>query len=140
MFKISGHQQNDYSFISIISNPNTILSSTLPATGFTTVDLCFVCFQEASRPGPLVLPLPSPEQSCPRGSLKPCCHISQALNQDLKDLNSPCDSLPIQYVNDLLYSENKEAREKKATCSALAEKSHKVSKENFKFCQFIINS
>lgn len=42
-------------------------------------------------------------------------YMSQVLNQDLKDLTSPCDSVVVQYVDDvLLCSDNKETYDKGA--------------------------
>jgi len=64
--------------------------------------------------------------------------LSQILKNDLQDLNFPCLSVLIQYVNDLLLvSKTKEncICDTKYLCCLLVQKGHRVSPSKLQFCQ-----
>lgn len=129
-------------YFPIVPNPDTIPSSIPPeVTCFTTIDLCY--FQDASRLGqsvPLFAFTWGGQQyiwtGTPQGFNEAPSYISQVLNQGLKDLNSLCDLVLIQNVDDfLLYSESKEAYEKDAICLLILSR-----KRDIKFEKINLNS
>jgi len=129
----------------VVPHPVTVLSGVPPtATHFSVVDLCSAFFS---------IPLAEDSQHLfafsyngqqytwtvlPQGFCDSPTLFSQALKEDLEDIELPEGSVMIQYVDDLLVcsdSQTKCETDTVALLTALARKGHKVSKEKLQFSQ-----